>query len=156
MQTLFAKSATILCALLCLCFNTLAQEPKHQEYFLLTKGQPSPLDSAVAVHIHEYRAIRIKVTYADDLIAGLNRELEKSRQEIQKHDSLAITNTATIDSQAKTIERQQGTISDLNNNFNQIVKQLPDKPKLLNSTGAKMFYGGAIVYGLLKLAKSVL
>lgn len=55
-------------------FFTIALNSEAQ-YKLLTRGQPSPYDTAVAVEIHRFRLEGQKLKVGSALIDSLNREL---------------------------------------------------------------------------------
>lgn len=101
------KSLTIL-LLLCLSFNSLAQ------YTRAFKGDAVPYDTAMIIHAPEYRKIRFKVSFADQLIKGLQKEISQHSERSAKKDSVILMLSSIIDENAKTITGKNKTINDLN------------------------------------------
>lgn len=97
-------------------FNVFSQ------YKLLTRGQPSPYDSAVAVRLDQYRKETQKIDLGERLIDSLKAELAAMRIFVIHKDSLTFIDRATILQQARTIDRQQITIDDLNFNIQRVAK----------------------------------
>lgn len=150
MKTLILRNVTILSAFLCLSFNSFGQSPN---YIRLLFGQASPYDTAVAIQITEYRAIRFKLSTAENLVRGLNDELRKSTAVIQNLEAVKINYELQLSSLEKSHRDDRQTIADLNKHIDDLVKLIPGKKPFYKSNVALMCYGAAIVTGLIKLSK---
>jgi len=58
------------------------------QYKKLTKGQPNPFDTAVAVRIDRYRAETLKLKFASTLVDSLIKEIDGLYKEIAVTDSV--------------------------------------------------------------------
>src|SRR5688500_14284283 len=104
----------------------LAIEAQGQ-YRLVTRGEPSPFDSAVLIRIDRYRAESLKFELADKLIDSLNFELRLMTTSLSRRDTAIANLIERITRQGKTIDRQQIVIADLNYNIQRALRMQEGK-----------------------------
>lgn len=98
-RILYLKSVTgILFCLFALTSNA--------QYAKLTKGQPVPFDTAVAIRIDVYRIETKKLRYGQQLVDSLLQEIKSLHWESKLADSLTVLDRFTIAAQASTIQRK--------------------------------------------------
>lgn len=101
--------------LLLTCLSSEAQ------YSLLRRGQVVPFDSAIAIEITQYRAIRIKAITADMYIESLKQEIVGLRQEVNAMDSMTHILSVVTRNQEEFRSANAKSFSDLNEKFNTLL-----------------------------------
>jgi hypothetical protein len=129
----------IITAFALLCLHTEC----YSQYCLMGRGQTNPFDSAVAIHLPEYRKIRIKVLTADSLIQKLNIEINELTDFVIKSEQAKQILIEINDRHQKTIADKDKSIKGLHHDFNELLHQCNKKSVWWNSRGAH-FGGGAI------------
>lgn len=109
------RNAFILTILSCLTVLT-----SSGQYKLLLKGQPSPFDTAVAIHIDRYRVETHKLRLADTLIRELIFENTSRLHERQMNDSLSVARMFVMRELTQSNIRKDVTIATLNTNYNKL------------------------------------
>lgn len=118
------KNYIILFALLCLSFEASSQ---YDRYAKLIRGEKSPLDTAVAIQIAEYRAIRFKVSIADSLIRSMRDEIEQLNLLSREKDTVNIIQSKMLVLDQAIIDEHSKTISDLSKSIDVFAKNADTK-----------------------------
>jgi len=90
------------------------------QYVKLTRGQPNPFDTAVAVRIDRYRAEGLKFKLADSLIDSLILEIKMLHTEVKLADNLAAMDRITVATLTKSIERKDSVNRVVTTEFNRL------------------------------------
>lgn len=137
-----SKKITVLLLSIVLISNLcLAQSP----YKLLLKGEKSPYDSGVVIHLPTYRVETLKLKSADVLIDSLSSEIKSLSGEVAISDSIRKNDKFIIEVQAKALNGKDTTIAALAGNYNELhtIAIAPDpffqRPAVIWTTAGVMF-----------------
>lgn len=93
------------------------------QYQLLTRGQSSAFDSAVAIRIDRYRLEGIKLKLADTLIHKLTFESLSRERERWIQDSTIRAQALVIHAITANLIGKDSTISEVNRNYNLLYRK---------------------------------
>jgi len=110
------------------------------------KGQPSPYDSAVSVELTQYRALRFKLTTAEQYIASLNTEIDSLRAENKALQLLSWQLSALGAKQDEFLTVNQKSFADLNGKFDNLLTEATKPKKWYQQTWFHVTLGAAGVY----------
>lgn len=137
-----SKKITVLLLWIVLTSNLCqAQSP----YKLLLKGEKSPYDSGVVIHLPTYRIETKKLKSADALIDSLLSENKSLGDEVTIDNEIRKNDIFIIDTQAKALVGKDSAIVGLSQNYNELHKiatapiPLFQRPAVIWTTAGVMF-----------------
>lgn len=126
--------------------STLTCLTSSAQYKLLLRGQPSLFDSAVSVELTQYRALRFKLTTAEQYIASLNSEIDSLRAENNALHMLSGQLAQINEKQVQFQQVNEKSFADLNGKFNNLLTEATKPKKWYQSTWFHVTLGAAGVY----------
>jgi predicted nucleic acid-binding Zn-ribbon protein len=127
-------------ALTITCLSSKAQ------YKLVTRGQVNTYDSAVVVELTQYRALRFKLTTADNYIKSLKTEIDTLRAENAAWRGLS-GQLATLSSKHEQFEQvNANSFKNLNEKFNDLLREATKPKKWYHRTGVLICAGAVSAY----------
>jgi len=116
-------------------------------YSLMTKGQRSPFDTAVAVNIRQYRAETLKFDLCDSLITALQLITDNQNKQIlilEKRVENLRELTAAYEAE---ITRKNAVNVDLMNEYGRLSKAYGKERTWLKRNGKWLWFGAGIIVG---------
>jgi hypothetical protein len=132
-----------------LLFLTVLTSDTFGQYAKLTKGQPNPFDTAVAVRIDRYRQEGLKLRIGNQLVDSLIREIFSLHSEIKIGDSISMLNARTIAILSASNTRKDSINQVIKTDFNKLYGIAEEQNKWYRRP--EYYVGAFIVFELLKL-----
>jgi hypothetical protein len=102
---------------------TLICQTSNAQPSIKFKGHVITLDTAIVFNIKDYRAVRQKVSVADQLITGLQKQRDSMEVKITRQNEIIYSQRTAINAMKGFITESRKTSDELNKKFDKLYTQ---------------------------------